>query len=76
MHQHTVQTPYMVGEVHFYSAELNGELVLFDTGPPTPEGEADRAVSGLSEDFGDTLHAGFYREPGSAQGFPGEDRTV
>jgi len=30
----------MVGEVHFYSTELNGELVLFDTGPPTPEGEA------------------------------------
>lgn len=40
MKQHTVQTPYMVGEVHFYSAELEGELVLFDTGPPTPEGEA------------------------------------
>jgi 2,4-dienoyl-CoA reductase (NADPH2) len=40
MHQHTVQTPYIVGEVHFYSVELNGELVLFDTGPPTPEGEA------------------------------------
>ena len=40
MHQHTVQTPYMVGEVHFYSTECNGELVLFDTGPPTPEGEA------------------------------------
>jgi hydroxyacylglutathione hydrolase len=40
MQQHTVQTPYMVGEVHFYSTELNGELVLFDTGPPTPEGEA------------------------------------
>jgi 2,4-dienoyl-CoA reductase (NADPH2) len=30
----------MVGEVHFYSTELGGELVLFDTGPPTPEGEA------------------------------------
>lgn len=40
MQQHTVQTPYMVGEVHFYSTELNGELTLFDTGPPTPEGEA------------------------------------
>jgi 2,4-dienoyl-CoA reductase (NADPH2) len=40
MQQHTVQTPYMVGEVHFYSAEINGGLVLFDTGPPTPEGEA------------------------------------
>lgn len=39
MRQHTVQTPYMVGEVHFYSTELDGELVLFDTGPPTPEGE-------------------------------------
>ena len=40
MHQHTVQTPYIVGEVHFYSAELDGGLLLFDTGPPTPEGEA------------------------------------
>ncbi|MEI7816728.1 MAG: MBL fold metallo-hydrolase [Desulfuromonadales bacterium] len=40
MRQHTVQTPYMVGEVHFYSTELNGDLVLFDSGPPTPEGEA------------------------------------
>jgi 2,4-dienoyl-CoA reductase (NADPH2) len=39
MHQHTVQTPYMVGEVHYYSTELDGKLVLFDTGPPTPEGE-------------------------------------
>jgi 2,4-dienoyl-CoA reductase (NADPH2) len=39
MQQHTVQTPYMVGEVHFYSAELDSGLVLFDTGPPTPEGE-------------------------------------
>lgn len=27
----------MVGECHFYSAELAGELVLFDTGPPTEE---------------------------------------
>ncbi|HIJ81434.1 MAG TPA: MBL fold metallo-hydrolase [Desulfuromonadales bacterium] len=40
MRQHTVQTPYMVGEVHFYSTEIDGKLVLFDTGPPTPEGEA------------------------------------
>ena len=40
MQQHTVQTPYMVGEVHFYSTELDGGLVLFDTGPPSPEGEA------------------------------------
>lgn len=39
MQQHTVQTPYMVGDVHFYSAELDGKLALFDTGPPTPEGE-------------------------------------
>jgi glyoxylase-like metal-dependent hydrolase (beta-lactamase superfamily II) len=40
MQQYTVQTPYMVGEVHFYSAVLDGDLVLFDTGPPTPDGEA------------------------------------
>jgi 2,4-dienoyl-CoA reductase (NADPH2) len=40
MQQHTVQTPYMVGDVHFYSAELDCGQVLFDTGPPTPEGEA------------------------------------
>ena len=40
MHQHTVQTPYMVGEVHFYSTELDCGPVLFDTSPPTPEGEA------------------------------------
>lgn len=38
MQQHTVQTPYMVGEVHLYSAELDGGLALFDAGPPTPEG--------------------------------------
>jgi 2,4-dienoyl-CoA reductase (NADPH2) len=37
MRQHTVQTPYMVGEAHFYSTEIDGELVLFDTGPATPE---------------------------------------
>lgn len=37
MRKHTVPTPYMVGEVHFYSTEINGELVLFDTGPNTPE---------------------------------------
>jgi 2,4-dienoyl-CoA reductase (NADPH2) len=40
MRQHTVDTPYMVGEVHFYTAELEGGLALFDTGPPTPEGRA------------------------------------
>ncbi len=37
MRQHTIHTPYMVGEVHCYSTEINGELVLFDTGPATPE---------------------------------------
>lgn len=26
----------MVGEAHFYSTEIDGELVLFDTGPATP----------------------------------------
>jgi 2,4-dienoyl-CoA reductase (NADPH2) len=34
-------TPYMVGEVHYYSTEIDGELVLFDTGPPTPEAIAE-----------------------------------
>lgn len=33
--QHTLSTPYPVGPVHCYSADLAGELVLFDTGPPT-----------------------------------------
>lgn len=33
--QHTITTPYLVGDVHFYSARLKGELVLFDCGPPT-----------------------------------------
>lgn len=37
MRQHTVHTPYIVGEAHFYSTEINGDLVLFDTGPATPE---------------------------------------
>ncbi len=36
--QYTVDTPYMVGPVHCYTIELNGELVLFDTGPPTDKG--------------------------------------
>ena len=46
MKQHTVMTPYMVGEVHFYSTEIEGELVLFDTGPPTAAGiaELERSV--------------------------------
>ncbi len=33
--QHTIDTPYFVGPVHCYSTEIDGELVLFDTGPPT-----------------------------------------
>jgi 2,4-dienoyl-CoA reductase (NADPH2) len=40
MKQHNVMTPYLVGEVHFYSTEIDRELVLFDTGPPTPEAVA------------------------------------
>ena len=46
MKQHTVMTPYMVGEVHYYSTEVDGELILFDTGPPTQEGilELERSV--------------------------------
>jgi 2,4-dienoyl-CoA reductase (NADPH2) len=39
MQQYTVQTPYMVGEVHFYTKELDQGLALFDTGPPTDEGK-------------------------------------
>jgi 2,4-dienoyl-CoA reductase (NADPH2) len=35
--QHTINTNYPVGPVHCYSAEISGELVLFDTGPPTNE---------------------------------------
>lgn len=35
--QHTIETPYPVGPVHCYSTELAGELVLFDTGPPTAQ---------------------------------------
>jgi 2,4-dienoyl-CoA reductase (NADPH2) len=38
MRQHTVHTPYQVGEVHFYTTEINGELILFDAGPFTDEG--------------------------------------
>lgn len=36
--QHTINTPYMIGPVHCYSVERAGDLVLFDTGPPTKEG--------------------------------------
>ncbi|MCD6580941.1 MAG: MBL fold metallo-hydrolase [Desulfuromusa sp.] len=35
--QHTINTAYVVGPVHCYTAEINGDLVLFDTGPPTDE---------------------------------------
>ena len=38
--QHTINTPYMVGPVHCYTAQIGGESVLFDTGPPTEEGMA------------------------------------
>ena len=38
--QHTISTDYQVGPVHCYSGELGGELVLFDTGPPTGEAQA------------------------------------
>ncbi len=39
MKQHTINTDYPVGPVHCYSGELGGELVLFDTGPPTSEAQ-------------------------------------
>lgn len=35
--QHTINTIYPVGPVHCYSSEIAGELILFDTGPPTEE---------------------------------------
>jgi hydroxyacylglutathione hydrolase len=35
--QHTIVTPYMVGPVHCYTLETKGELILFDTGPPTEQ---------------------------------------
>ncbi|SEA71133.1 Glyoxylase, beta-lactamase superfamily II [Desulfuromusa kysingii] len=35
--QHTINTAYVVGPVHCYSSEINGQLVLFDTGPPSDE---------------------------------------
>jgi len=37
--QHTINTAYPVGPVHCYTGELGGELVLFDTGPPTREAQ-------------------------------------
>ncbi|MBE0504433.1 MAG: MBL fold metallo-hydrolase [Desulfuromonadales bacterium] len=46
MQQHTIATPYMVGDVHCYTIEIEGELVLFDTGPSTEAAQGDlrRAV--------------------------------
>ena len=41
--QHTLDTPYPVGPVHCYSGELGGELVLFDTGPPTRQAQDELA---------------------------------
>lgn len=38
--QHTLNTPYLVGPVHCYTATIGDEPVLFDTGPPTPEARA------------------------------------
>jgi 2,4-dienoyl-CoA reductase (NADPH2) len=35
--QHTLPTPYPVGPVHCYSVEINDQLILIDTGPPTEE---------------------------------------
>lgn len=35
--QHTINTPYLVGPVHCYTFEREGELLLFDTGPYTIE---------------------------------------
>ena len=33
--QHTIPTPYPIGDVHIYSCEINGAYILIDTGPPT-----------------------------------------
>jgi 2,4-dienoyl-CoA reductase (NADPH2) len=38
--QHTIDTPYPVGPVHCYTLEHEDGLILFDTGPPTPEAKA------------------------------------
>ncbi len=35
--RHTIKTPYLVGPIHCYTGIFDGDLVLFDTGPPTPE---------------------------------------
>ena len=44
MQQHTLNTPYIIGEVHCYSTEINNELVLFDAGPPTDDAFATLAA--------------------------------
>lgn len=35
--QHTIKTPCLVGPIHCYTGVFDGDLVLFDTGPPTTE---------------------------------------
>ncbi|MGC8706503.1 MAG: MBL fold metallo-hydrolase [Desulfurella sp.] len=35
MDRHTLDTPYPVGPVHFYTCELSGDIIMFDTGPYT-----------------------------------------
>ena len=37
MRKLSVPTPYLIGDVKVYTFEVNGELVLFDTGPPTDD---------------------------------------
>lgn len=37
MIQHTLNTPYPVGPVHFYTAEIEDGFMMFDTGPYTME---------------------------------------
>ena len=51
--QHTIDTPYLVGPVHCYTMECNGELVLFDTGPLT---DGAKAYLRRAVDFGSLRH--------------------
>ncbi len=37
--QHTVSTPYKVGDVHIYSTTFQDEVILFDVGPDTVEAQ-------------------------------------
>lgn len=37
--QHTIKTPYKVGDVHVYSTVFQDELILFDVGPDTVEAQ-------------------------------------